>query len=334
MRTLRLVGMIILVLGVVAAPIATEAQPAGKVYRIGFLSVRGPEQETLFWAPFRDFLRERGWTEGQNLVFERRYAEGNYERLPDLAAELVRLKPDVLVTWGGPATSAAKRATTAIPIVMWDVTDPVGIGLVQSLARPGGNVTGLSDDQAPEIVGKRLELLKRVAPTVSRVALLTRVFESAAIPRLIAYDNAYEAAAAALGLQFRKVPLEKADDIDKAFTAIVREGVGALDVAYVAITWIHRRQIMDLALRHRLPAIYAHRVYALDGGLMTYGVDDRDVPRRLGGYLDRILRGARPADLPVEQPTRFELVINLKTAKALGLTIPPAVLQQADEVIE
>ena len=218
---------------------------------------------------------------------------------------------------------------------MWGATDPVGIGLVASLARPGGNVTGLSDDVGPEIIGKRLQLLKEVAPKVSKVARLDRVPPSAAVPALTAYENAYEAAAKALGLQLGRWRLRGPDDIDKAFTGILQEDFGALDVPYVAITWIHRRQIIDLAVRHRLPAIYWHRTYALDGGLMAYGVDDREVPRRLAVYLDkRILRGAKPADLPVEQPTKFDLVINVKTAKALGITFPQSILFQTTEAIQ
>ncbi len=311
-----------------------EAQQPGKVYRIGVLSSGGPEQESFLQATLREHLRERGWVEGQNLVVEWRYAEGKYERAAELVDELVRLKPDLLMTRGGPVTTAAKGATTTIPIVMYGVTDPVGIGLVQSLARPGGNVTGLSDDPSAEIIGKRLQLLTEVAPTVSKVAVLTRVPPSAIVPRVTSYENAGEAGAKALGLEVRRWPLQGPDDIDKAFTALLREGFGALDVVYVPVTCIHRRQILDLAVRHRLPAIYWHRTYALDGGLMAYGEDEREVPRRLGVYVDKILRGAKPADLPIEQPTKFELIINMKTAKALGLTIPQSLLLRADEVIQ
>jgi putative ABC transport system substrate-binding protein len=217
---------------------------------------------------------------------------------------------------------------------MYGATDPVGIGLVQSLARPGGNVTGLTDDQGAEIGGKRLQLLKEVAPTVSKVASLLRVAPSAVVPRLSAAEDAAEAAAKALGLQVRVWRLQGPDDIDKAFAEILREGFGALVVPYMPVTWINRRQILDLAARHRLPAIYMHRTYAVDGGLMAYGEDEREVPRRLAVYVDKILRGAKPADLPIQQPTKFDLVINLKTAKAMGLTIPQSVLVQADELIQ
>ena len=329
MKTPRLLVAITLSHALFSAPTTSSAQETGKVFRIAFLSPGGAEQDSFLWTPLLDVLRERGWAEGRNLAFERRYAEGDYERLPDLAVDLVRLKPDLLVARGGPAALAAKRATATIPIVIWGATAPVSIGLVQSLARPGGNVTGLSDDQGPELVGKRLQLLKQVAPKASKVAVLTRVPPSAA-----SYMNAYEAGAQALGLQFRIWRLQGPDDIDKTFTAIVGEGFGALDVTYVVITWTHRRKIADLALRHRLPAVYWHRTYAVDGGLISYGEDEREVPRRLAVYMDKILRGARPADLPIEQPTKLELVINLKTAKAMGLTIPQSLIGRADEVIQ
>jgi ABC-type uncharacterized transport system substrate-binding protein len=321
-------------LGLLAAPLAAETQQAGKVYRIGILSSAGPEQENFIWADLRGLLRERGWVEGQNLTLEWRYAEAKYERLPDMAAELVRLKPDLIMARGGPGATAAKRATATIPIVMYNATDPVGIGLVQSLARPGGNVTGLSDDQGAEIIGKGLQLLKEAVPTVSKVAVLTRVPPPAAVPLISKYEAAMEAAAKVLRLEVRYWYLQGPDDIDKAFTAIPREGFGALQVMYQPVTWINRRQILDLAARHRLPAIYWHRTYAVDGGLMAYGEDEREVPRRLAVYVDKILRSAKPADLPIQQPTKFDLVINLKTSKALGLTIPPSLLARADELIQ
>jgi len=320
--------------GLLAAPLAAEAQQAGKVWRVGFLSPGQPEQDNSFWVALRELLRERGWIEGQNLVVDWRHAEGNFDRLFDLAVELLRLKPDLIVARGGPAAAAAKRATATIPLVTWNATDPVGIGLVATLAQPGGNVTGMTDDQGPEIIGKRLQLLKSVARTAAKLAVLLRVAPSAAVPRLTAYYNAYEVSAKAVGFQPRLWHLAGSDDIDQAFAAIVREGFGALDVTYTVVTWIHRRQIMNLAARHRLPAIYVNRQYALDGGLMAYGEDEREVPRRLVIYIDKILNGARPADLPIEGPTKFDLVINLKTAKALGLTIPPSLLARADQVIE
>ena len=323
-----------LTLSLLTVPLTASAQQAGRVYRIGFLALGGPDQDSAFWAPLREHLRERGWVEGQNLVLEGRFAEGHSERLPELAADLLRLEPDLLVTRGGPATLAAKRATVRIPILMRNTTDPVGIGAVASLARPGGNVTGLTDDAGPEIFGKRLEILKEVVPMVTGVANLTRVAPPDAAARLAGYETTYRAHAKALGLDLWIVRLQGPGDIDTAFAAILRDGVGGLDVSHVPAAWLHRRQILDLAVRHRLPAIYHHRQCALDGGLMAYGEDDREVPRRLAEYIDKLLRGARPADLPVEQPTKFELIINLKTAKALGLTIPPSVLARADEIIQ
>ena len=334
MKIPRFVMIVGLGLGLLSAPTTALAQQPAKVYRIGVLSTAGPEQENFIWADLRGLLRERGWVEGQNLVIEWRYAEAKYKRLPALAAELVRLQPDLIMARGGPGTTAAKRATATIPIVMYGITDPVGIGVVQSIARPGGNVTGLSDDQDPEILGKRLQMLKEVAPAVSKVAFLTRVPPSAVVPLLSRYEAALETGAKALGLEVRQWYLQGPDDINKAFIAIPREGFGALQVAYVPVTWINRRQILDLAARHRLPAIYMHRTYALDGGLMAYGEDEREVPRRLAVYVDKILRGAKPADLPIEQPTKFELAVNLKTAKAMGLTIPRSVLARADQIIE
>ena len=321
-------------LAVIGAPLAAEAQPAAKVYRIGVLSTADREQEDFIWTDLRGRLRERGWVEGGNLSIEWRYAEAKYERLPALAAELVRLELDLIMARGGPGATAAKRATATIPIVMYGVTDPVGIGLVQSLARPGGNITGLSDDQGPEIMGKRLQLLREVTPLLSKVASLTRVPPSAAVPEIGRYETARVELARSLGLEYRWWRLEGIADLEKAFALIIREGFGALDVQYVPVTWIYRRQIRDFATQRRLPAVYCHRTYVLDGGLMAYGEDERDVPRRLAIYVDKILRGAKPADLPVQQPTKFELVINLKTAKALGLTIPPSLLARADQVIE
>jgi putative ABC transport system substrate-binding protein len=334
MKALRLFTVVSLSLTVLSSSPPALAQPPAKVYRIGVLSTAGPEQEGFIWTDLRGLLRERGWVEGQNLVIEWRYAEAKYERLPDLASELVRLKPDLIMARGGPGATAAKRATATIPIVMYGATNPVGIGLVQSLGRPGGNVTGLSDDQDAEIIGKRLQLLKEVAPTLSKVAVLTRVPPSAVVPLISGRENAWEAQTKALSLKFRWMPLQGPDDIDKAFAAILRERFGALDVGYVPVTWINRRQILDLAARHRLPAIYQHRTYVVDGGLMAYGEDEREVPRLLAVYVDKILRGVKPADLPIQQPTKFDLLINLKTAKAMGLTFPQSVLARADEVIQ
>jgi putative tryptophan/tyrosine transport system substrate-binding protein len=328
--TLRAAACVILALSLLSVPAAAMALAPGAVARVAFLSSGGPDQETTLLTALRERLRERGWFENQNLALDVRYASGDYSRVDDLVAEALRSRPDLLMTRGGPMTAAARRATKTIPIVMWGVTDPVGVGLVASLPRPAGNVTGLSDDQDPAVVGKRLQLLKDVAPTISRVAIITRVN----VPRVKRYEDAFEAAARTLAMQIRWWYVTGPDDIAKAFGELVREGADALDVSYTPVTWIHRRQILDLAAQHRRPAMYWHRGYVLDGGLMSYGEDEREVPRRLAEYVDRILRGTRPADLPVEQPTKLELLINLKTAQTLGLTIPQSVLLRAEQVIQ
>src|SRR5262245_55443263 len=252
---------------------AAHAQQPTKVYRIGVLSTAGPEQENFVWVDLRRLLRERGWIEGQNLAIEFRYAEAKYERLPELAAELVRLEPDLIMARGGPGATAAKRATTTIPIVFYGATDPVGIGVVQSLAQPGGNITGLSDSTDPEILGKQLQFLKDVAPTASKVAFLRRVRPSAVVPRINAWEAGLEAGAKALGLQVRHVYLQGPDDISKAFSTFRQDGIGVLLVDYVPVTWSNRRLIIDLAARQRLPAMYFRRIYAVDGGLLSYAED-------------------------------------------------------------
>ena len=331
---MRLVTVSLIALALLASSFhVASAQQAAKVYRIGVLSTAGPEQENVIWVDLRRLLRERGLVEGQNLAIEFRYAEGKYERLPELAAELVGLEPDLIMARGGPGATAAKRATAAIPIVFYSTTDPVGIGLVQSVARSGGNITGVSDDTDPDILGKQLQLLKDVAPTASKVAFITRVPPSAVVPLVSKYEAALETGAKSLGLQVRRVRLQGPDDVNRAFGGFRQDGIGALLVDYVPVTWASRRQIIDLATRQRLPAMYMHRTYAADGGLMSYGADEREVPQRLAVYVDKIRRGTKPADLPIEQPTKFDLVINLKTAGAMGLTIPASLLGRADEVI-
>jgi len=279
---------------------------------------------------FRQGLRELGWVEGQNLVIDYRSAEGKLDRLPDLAAELVRLKVDIIVAVPTPAAAAAKNAIETIPIVMIGVGDPVGTGLIASLARPGGNATGLSFSVGLEIAGKLLELLKETVPKVRRVAILSNPANPVQ-PLLIREVNV---AARSLGVQLQHLEARGPNEFDGAFAAMAKERVGALLIVADGMLIFHRTRLADLAARSRLPAAYGWREHVEAGGLMSYGPSLRDLFRRAATYVDKILKGAKPADLPVEQPTKFELVINLKTAKALGLTIPQSVLGRADQVIE
>jgi len=318
-----------LALVVLAAPIAAKAQAPAKVPRIGYLSSSSPTDLTHLLEAFRQGLRELGYVEGQNIAIEYRWAEGKYERLPDLAAELVRLKVDVIVTEAPPAPEAAKQATSTIPIVFAVTGDPVAEGLVASLARPGGNITGLASI-APEVVGKQLELLKEVAPKVSRVAVLQNPSNQGHPPML----RQAEGAARALGVQLHILQARTPLEIEAAFAAMRRQRAGGVLVLRDPLFNAQRAQIAALAAKSRLPAVYGHREAAEAGGLMAYGASSPHMFRRAATYVDKILKGAKPADLPVEQPTRFELVINMKTARALGLTIPPSVLVRADQVIQ
>jgi ABC-type uncharacterized transport system substrate-binding protein len=313
------------------APLAAGAQQAGKVLRIGFLGGRTPSDMSPFLDAFRQGLRELGWVEGQNIVIDYRFAEGRFDRLPDLAAELVRLKVDIIVAQPVPAAVAAKNATGTIPIVMISGSaDPVGLGLIASLARPGGNVTGSSYSAGPEIGGKQLELLKETVPKLRRVAILS----NPANPSHALAIREVRDAAPSLGVQLQLLEARGPNEFDGAFAAMAKERVGALLVMSDGIFNLHRTRLADLAARSRLPAAYGTRENVEAGGLMSYGPSLRDFYRRAATYVDKILKGATPGDLPVEQPTKFELVINLKTAKALGLTIPPSLLQRADQVIE
>jgi putative ABC transport system substrate-binding protein len=315
---------------ILAAPHAVPAQPVGKVYRVGHLSAGSAADNPSLLEVFRQGLHELGWVEGQNIGIEYRWAEGRFDRLPDLAAELVRLKVDVIVASPMRGVVAAKNATKTIPIVGISLTDPVGLGLIASLARPGGNVTGVTYGVGSDIFGKDLDLLMEVAPKVRRVAVLSNPASPA---RPLTISN-IEGAARSLGLQLVLVDARGPEEFDGAFRAMVKERVGALlvitDPAFIA----HRTQLTDLAVKNRLPSIFTQREDVEAGGLMSYGPRLSDLRRRAAIYVDKILRGAKPGDLPVEQPTKFELAINLKTAKALGLTIPPSVLARADEVIE
>jgi ABC-type uncharacterized transport system substrate-binding protein len=277
-----------------------------------------------------DGLRELGYMEGRNIVFERRFGEGNQERLPALAAELVRLNVDVIVTGSNPVITAVKQATSTIPVVMAVSRDPVGSGFVANLARPGGNITGLSNDPGPDILGKNMELLKEAVPRISRVAYLW----NPAPPGANTYRKVAESAVRKLGVTWQSVEVRQPNEFEGAFAAMVRERTDAVLVAQDPLFLSARSRVVSLATRHRLPTVYGNREYAEVGGLMSYGPNIADQFRRAAAYIDKILKGAKPADLPVEQPTKFELVINLKTAKALGLTIPPALLARADHVIE
>jgi putative ABC transport system substrate-binding protein len=316
-----------LVLTLLAGALHANAQPRGKVWRIGQLLTGGGWDSGL--DAFRLRLGELGYVEGQNLLIEYRNAEGSAERLPELAAELVRLNVDVIVTFGTQAAFAAKRATTAIPIVMGSSGDAVGIGLVQSLARPGGNDTGLTGI-SPELSGKRLELLKEAFPKKSRVALLW----NPANPLDVLEFKATVAAAPALGLMLQSLEVRVPEEIEAGFAAAAKARADLLVVFPDPVFGTARAQIVGLAVKHRLPAMYVWQQDTVAGGLMSYGPSFPDSLRRAATYVDKILKGAKPADLPIEQPTKFELVVNLKTAKALGLTIPQTLLLRADQIIE
>ncbi len=313
----------------VVAPLAIEAQPAGKVPRVGFLFVGSRSDPAVQRGvdAFQQGLRELGHEEGQ-IAMEYRWAEGNYERLRDLAAELVRLKVDVIVALTATATQASKHATKAIPIVTV-ANDPVASEFVASIARPTGNITGLSM-MAPELVAKQLELLREVVPMISRVAVLGNPANPGSAFQL----RQAEAAARALGVRLQPLEARDSREIDKAFAAMTSDRAGALLVLVDPVLASHRERIANLAAKGRLPAVYGVRTHAEAGGLLVYGANLFDLYRRAATYVDKILKGAKPADLPVEQPTKFELVINLKTAKALGLTIPQSVLGRADEIIQ
>ena len=318
-----------LVLVLLGVPRSTEAQPAEKLWRVGYLSSSAAERERARFTAFQQGLRELGYLEGKRILIEQRYAEGKFERLPELAAELARLKVDVFVVAGAPAANEAKKTTSVTPIVVIAVADPVGLGLVASLARPGGNITGLSDFNTG-VVAKRLELLREVVPSVSRVAVLLNPTNPSNPPQL----KLTQAAAAAMAVTLLAFEAKGADEIDRAFAAIKTERPGALIIIGDPMLGSHRKRIVELSGQNRLPAIYWVREFSDAGGLMSYGANFDDLWRRAATYVDKILKGAKPGDLPVEQPTKFELVINLRTAKAMGLTIPPSLLLRADQVIE
>jgi len=314
--------------GLLAAPLTAQAQQVEKVYRIGFLFYGSPGTSPELDA-FRRGLREAGYIEGQSIAIEYRFARGDVGRLPGLAVELARGKPDVIVTPGTPASLAAKQATSTIPIVFAGVADAIGAGLVANLARPGGNMTGLTGISA-ELGGKRLELLKQVAPKASRVAVLYNPADRANVLVL----KGLQESAPTLGLTLQPLEVRTPGELEGAFVAMTRKRAQALFGAAGVLTSEHRRAIVDLAAKRRIPAMWGDREFVDAGGLMSYAVNFYDQIRRAATYVDKILKGAKPGDIPVEQPTQYELVINLKTAKALGLKIPPSLLQRADEVIQ
>ena len=308
---------------------SAEAQQVGRVSRIGYLSSGSPSNEKPRDDAFRQSLRQLGYFEGKNLVVEYRYADGKLNQLPDLAAELVRLRVDVVVTGGGPPSRAAKNATKSIPIVMINVSDPVALGFVSSLARPEENITGLSSLQN-ELGGKRLELLKEVVPKLSRVAVLV----NRGVPGYGVQIKEVEVAARALGLQLQPLEVRGSNDLEKAFSAITSGRAGGLIGLTNPTFNVLQGRIAELAVKNRVPSVYGHTTFAEAGGLMAYGPIISDLYRRAAIYVDKILKGAKPADLPVEQPMKFEFIINLKAAKQIGLTIPPnRCWYRADRVI-
>jgi putative tryptophan/tyrosine transport system substrate-binding protein len=321
-------GSILFAGALLAVAVIVEAQQPKKVPRIGLLSTVSSSSIASRIEAFRQGLRELGYIEGKSVVIEYRWAEGKLDRLPALVAELVRLKVDVIVSAGPLPTRAAKEATVTIPIVMTTDTDPVGNGFVASLARPGGNITGLSS-LAPEISGKQLELLKEVVPKLSHVALLGNSTEPGNAQLL----KETELAAGALAVQLQYLDVRNPKDIETAFRAASKGRADAVLVLTSQVFTSHRKQLVELAVKNRLPVTYFRREFVEDGGLMSYAVNQLDLDRRAASYVDKILKGAKPSDLPVEQPMKFEFIINLKTAKEIGLTIPPNVLARADKVI-
>jgi putative tryptophan/tyrosine transport system substrate-binding protein len=315
-----------LLLAFLSAPLAAEAQQAGKVYRIGFLAT---SEYPSAWEAFLQGLRELGWAEGKNIVMERRFTQEEQARARDLAAELVRLNMDVIVTSGTPATLAVKNTTTTISVVMAAVGDPVGAGLVGSLARPGGNITGLSLLN-PAVSGKRVELLRELLPKATRLGVLLVPTN----PWTTLVMREVHVATRTFGMELQRLEVQRPTEFDAAFRAANSGRAAALLVLEDPFMFQYRDTIVGLAAKNRLPAAYGRREFADAGGLISYGASFPDLYRRAATYVDKILKGAKPADLPVEQPTKFELVINLKTAKALGLTIPQSVLLRADQVIE
>src|SRR6266852_927684 len=327
---MRLIGLaVILTLSLNLALLEADAQQAAKVPRIGFLGNSTAALETNLVGPFREGLRDLGYVEGGNIVIEYRWAEGKYGRFSALIGELVTLNVDVIVTAGTPATLAVKKATTSVPLVMSAVGDPVGSGIVPSLSHPGGNITGLTAIST-EMDAKPLELLREVVPSVSYIALLW----NAASPLQVLAEKQAQAAAQVLRMRVLSLGVKTEEEIKSALAVMARERPDALLVLADRLLLLHRALIMDFATRHRLPGVHAYRELVEAGGLLSFGPSYEDMHKRAAYFVDRILKGAKPGDLPVERPLTFELVINLKTARALGLTIPQSLLQRADQVIE
>jgi putative ABC transport system substrate-binding protein len=315
-------------IGMVASPLVAYAQQAGKVYRVGYLSTPTRESVERGVQAFFRKLRDLGWVEGQNLAIEYRWAEGNVERLPDLAAELVRLNVDVIVAPAGSAALAAKAATSSIPIVMIFPSDPVEIGLVASLRRPGANITGTTFTPGPEIFGKQLQILKEAIPHASRVAILSNPADRSFALQM----KEIEATAKSLRIRLQQVQARGPEEFDSAFAAMARERAEAVVVTGTSTFLAHRTRLAELAVKGKLPTMYSFRENVEAGGLMAYAVNMADFVGHAAVYVDKIFKGAKPADLPVEQPTKFELSINLKAARGLGITIPQSLLLRADEV--
>jgi ABC-type uncharacterized transport system substrate-binding protein len=315
--------------GAAAWPLGARAQQSGKMPRIGFLGNSTAALESNLVGPFREGLRDLGYEEGRSILIEYRWADGMYERFPVLIAELIALNVDVIVTAGTPAALAVKKATTSIPLVMIAVGEPVETGLVASLARPGGNATGVSS-LSYGIQGKRLELLREMVPSISHVAVLW----NSGSPIMIIQERETRAAAEVLGIKMLSLGVRTLEEIEQAFAAILRERPGALFVLADRLFLHHRKRIIDFAIEQRLPGVYAYRELVEVGGLMFYGPSYADLHRRTAAYVDKILKGAKPGDLPVERPVKFVLALNLKTAKTLGIEVPLQLQQLADEVIE
>lgn len=324
-------AVLVLAMGaaVVAASSEARAQATARVFRVGYIVVASPEEQAHLTKAFEDGMRDLGYVEGRDVVFERRFAHGDTGRLPEFAAELVKLAPDVIVTGANPVIAAVRRATTTIPVVMGISRDPVGAGFVASYARPGGNVTGLASDPMPDVLGKDLEVFKEILPRVQRVALLWNPVP----PGADTYRRVAENAARRLGVTMQVVEVRERNDLEAAFDAMVQERADGVWVLPDPLTFTARRQVVALSMKHRLPSVYWQREYVDIGGLVSYGSSVATAFRRAAWYVDRILKGAKPEDLAVEQAAKFDLVVNLGTAKALGLVIPQSLLLRADEVL-